>query len=258
MDSNWRELLSGVFHRRAARPDVASFSECGPVRKENQDHVFAGRDVFCVADGMGGGEGGGKASEMVRKEISKAARGHVEFSERTRLVDEAVRRADTAVREYASSHAFSQMGSTAAVLVLDPDGGRAAVGNIGDSRVYRLRAGSLVQLTRDHTVEEELRRHGASLGASGFADMRVSAFSHMLTHAVGIGDDASLEWSEVDVASGDVFLLCSDGVYGFARNDRLQSALVCGRDADEAAERVRRLVLAGGAGDNFSAVVVKV
>ncbi len=252
------DWIAWLLRPRTMRIDVASFSECGPVRAENQDHVFVGgRTVFCVADGMGGGEGGAKASEIVCDAVAKSYSRSAAFADSVGSADDAVRRADREVRDYASGRGYRQMGSTAAVLVLDAAGTRAAVGNIGDSRVYRLRGGELKQLTRDHTVESELLRRAGQRVSSGFANMRATAFAHMLTRAVGIGEEAALEWCEIDVRAGDVFLLCSDGVYGYSRPDGLKGALARGSDAGDVPERLKRLVRAGGAGDNFSAIVVK-
>jgi serine/threonine protein phosphatase PrpC len=253
--------MFGLFRRSGAGVDVASFSECGPVRSENQDHFFADRRslVFCVADGMGGGEGGGRASEMVCDEVSSAASCKGGFLERAREVDEAVRRADRKVKLYAEKAGFSQMGSTATVFVVEGEGARrAVVGNIGDSRLYRLRDGELSVLTRDHTVENELAgRSGPGAGRAAFA-RRMSALAHVLTRAVGVGEEATLDWRKVDVRAGDVYMLCSDGVYGYVRPSDLRDALAHRGDAARMSARVRRLVAAGGAHDNYTAVIVKI
>ena len=247
--------------RRGIHVDIASISECGLVRKENQDHIFIGRRglVFCVADGMGGGESGGTASEIICREMAESVRHRTDFRGRVRHVEEAIRRANAKVRDYAARHGLSQMGSTATVAVVDAEKGRhVAVGNIGDSRIYRMRRGEFLQLTNDHTVEHELQLKNFMLAGRGLVDMRRTALSHVLTRAVGVGDVTGLEWFDIDLMAGDILLLCSDGVHGFVKPSALKSAVAAGGRSEDIVRRVRKLVLAGGAGDNFSAIVVKI
>lgn len=255
-------MLFGLFRRRRSiHVEIASFCECGPVRRENQDHVLVNRRglVFCVADGMGGGEGGGVASEIVCREISKAVSRRTDFPERVRLVDAAVRRADADVRAYAAKAGYRQMGSTATVFVGDPEDGRSAVvGNVGDSRVYCLRAGEMRQLTHDHTMEREILRRNSSRQQTPATEARASMLAHVLTRAVGVGTEARLEWRKVDMREGDVFLLCSDGVYGYIAPQALKDAVASGGSAKAIAARISALVEERGAHDNFSAIVVKI
>jgi len=241
--------------------EIASFSECGPVRPDNQDHILVSRRglVFCVADGMGGGEGGGIASDIVCRGICAAVKRRRNFPDRVRCVDEALHDADSEVRAYAAKSGFRHMGCTATVLVVDADEGRcAAVGNIGDSRVYRFRKGELRQITEDHTVAQEMMRRRAPRSANYFPGEKMSMLSHVLTRAVGVGECTKVDWRKIDTAKDDVLLLCSDGVYGAIEKSRLRNAFRQGGGAEEIAERLRRLVLASGARDNFSAIVVRI
>ena len=254
--------MFGLFkRRRRIHVDISHFSECGPVRRENQDNVFVNRRglVFCVADGMGGGEGGAIASGMICRQLGASLAKRTDFPERVRLVDDAVRRADAEVREFAAKAGFKQMGSTATVLVVDAEDGRSAVvGNIGDSRVYCLSAGEFRQLTNDHTMEREIFRHHSSRPGGQMAETRASMLSHVLTRAVGVGQNTRLDWKKVDMHSGDVFLLCSDGVHGMVPPALLKGALSEGGRAKDIAERICALVESAGASDNFSGIVVKI
>ena len=126
---------------RRFKVDVAFTSERGFVRKENQDHVIVDQKalVFCVADGMGGGEAGGEASDIVCRNVDSVLHDYAGFADRVRLVDEAIRRADGDIRSVAASAGYRQMGSTVAVLVSD---GRRILGvvSLGDiARRERLR-----------------------------------------------------------------------------------------------------------------------
>ena len=246
--------------RRKFKFDVAYTSERGLVRNENQDHVVSDPKtlVFCVADGMGGGDAGGEASDIVCRSVDSVLHDYASFADRVRLVDDAIRRADGNIRSVAASAGYRQMGSTVAVLV--SDGKRiAAVGNVGDSRVYRMRAGRLQQITRDHTLAEELAQHCPSRNARPFADIRAIALSHVLTRAVGVGQEPlKVDWHKIDVVDGDVLLLCSDGVHGSVPHSVLLGAVQAGGSAREIVDRISTIVVKSGARDNYSAIVVKI
>ena len=254
-------MLFGLLGKqRRFRTDVAFASECGLVRRENQDNVVVDPKtlVFCVADGMGGGEAGGEASASICRNVDSALHERASFADRVRLVDDAIHRADGEIRAVSAAAGYRQMGSTVAVLV--SDGKRiAAVGNVGDSRVYRLRDGKLCQLTRDHTLTAEILSHRLPQGAKPLADVRALALSHVLTRAVGVGQERlKVDWRRVDVKEGDVMLLCSDGVYGSVLPSELAAAVAAGGGAKEILGRICSLVVAAGAHDNYSAVVVKI
>ena len=252
-------MLFGLVERKF-KVDVASASERGLVRKDNQDHLVADPKslVFCVADGMGGGEAGGEASEVVCRNVSAVLHDYASFADRVRLVDDAIHRADGEIRAISATAGYRHMGSTAAVFV--SDGKRiAAIGNVGDSRVYRMRAGKLQQLTRDHTMAEELLSRRPAQGAKPLADIRYLALSHVLTRAVGVGQERlKVDWHKVDVVEGDVLLLCSDGVHGFVPHPVLLGAVQAGGSAREIVDRIATLVVESGARDNYSAIVVKI
>ena len=253
-------LFGLVGTQRKFKTDVAFASECGLVRRENQDHLVADPKalVFCVADGMGGGEAGGEASATVCRNVDSVLHERASFADRVRLVDDAIHRADGEIRAVSASAGYRQMGTTVAVLV--SDGKRiAAVGNVGDSRVYRIRDGKLTQLTRDHTLTAEILSHRLPQGVKPLADVRALALSHVLTRAVGVGQERlKVDWRKVDVKVGDVMLLCSDGVYGAVAPSALAAAVAAGGGAKEILRRICSLVVAAGARDNYSAVVVKI
>ena len=253
-------LFGLIGTQRKFRTDVAFASECGLVRRENQDHLVADPKtlVFCVADGMGGGEAGGEASAAVCRNVESALHERASFADRIRLVDEAIHRADGEIRAVSSAAGYRQMGTTVAVLV--SDGKRiAGVGNVGDSRVYRMRDGKLAQLTRDHTLTAEILSHRLPHGVKPLADVRAQSLSHILTRAVGVGQERlKVDWHKVDLKEGDVMLLCSDGVHGAVAPSALAAAMAAGGAAKEILERIFALVVASGARDNYSAVVVKI
>jgi serine/threonine protein phosphatase PrpC len=226
---------------RTVKRNVASaaVSEQGLVRLENQDHVLVDdlRYVYCVADGVGGGSEGARASEMVCRNIkmflNECGTG---FAARVAAVDKAVAEANSAIYSTARECGYKSMGSTVAVLVLDPANTRhVAVCHVGDSRVYRIRGGMPSTLTRDHRV----------------------AGSHGITRAVGMAPTVEPEWVEIESTSPSRFLLCTDGVHDVVSDPRL-AAFVAAGAVDSAASRLSAEVVRCGAPDNYSFVIVSV
>ena len=140
------------------------------------------------------------------------------------------------------------MGST--VVVLRLEAGRAVIGHVGDSRVYRLRAGALEQLTVDHSLWAQLAAAGAEL-----PEREEFAYKHVVTRALGT-PTAEPDLRVEAALAGDVFLLCSDGLSEVLADEAIIAAL-----AHSAATACRALVdaaYAAGSKDNISAVVVRV
>ena len=240
--------------------DVASVSEQGLVRRENQDSLFMDPSgaVYCVADGMGGGEGGEIASKIVCEHFGKIASGSASFAETIKRTGEAIAAANAEICEYAAKRNWRQMGSTVAALLVDVnDGGTAVICHVGDSRIFRLRDGMLEQLTHDHTIGGEISRRQ---GLKNFKDelaLRFGALSHVLTRAVGIEPNATPDWRKLDIRDGDVYMICSDGVYNMVDNDGIRRCLQLPGPAADAVARLSEAVMDGGATDNFTCIVVK-
>jgi len=233
--------MFGFGNRKKKAPpqlEAVFVSETGMVRPDNQDNVLVSvsRGVFCVADGMGGGVEGAKASDVVCRELKMML--HVteaEFGARLSAAQNALVGANYEIFSYSQAHGFApRMGSTAAVLVFDPDDRtRAAVIHVGDSRVYRIRRGLFERLTRDHRV----------LGGNA------------LTRAIGAMETVRCDIRETDVCPGDRFVVCSDGVSGVVSDARL-AVFVSSGTLESAAERLAAEIVKAGAPDNYSFVLV--
>lgn len=248
------------FGNKSVRPMVraVSASEVGLVRSNNEDHLLVdgAHLVYGVADGMGGGAEGEKASELVCAEVSMLVRQQPEdFSARMEAVCNAVISANEAIYDYAKLMGFQQMGTTLSLMMFDPeDASHAVICHIGDSRVYRYRKGEIAMLTRDHSVGAELeRRYGAG---EGFAD-RANPLSHILTRAIGTGESVCPEWKKLTVESGDRYLVCTDGVHDVVSNDRMRD-LLGQTTLDDALASLTDEVYSCGAPDNFSVVIFDV
>jgi len=220
-------------------------TDIGLVRTNNEDSYFTDpeRCLAIVADGMGGHAGGEVASKIAVNTISEElkSRGSIwPFGrmqrDRNRIV-ESIRLANRRVRDAAQQDtSLTGMGTT--VVVLWVRGRRAHVAHVGDSRIYRYRRGGLVQLTRDHSWPSEE------------ASMR-----NVLTRAVGAEDNVEVDHRTLDVVSGDIFLLCSDGLTRPVGDDGIVRTLREFRNGEEASQRLVDLAKEKGAPDNVTVVL---
>lgn len=220
----------------------------GRARANNQDAYGHRGRLFLVADGMGGHLGGEVASRLAVEHILAAADGRDPLVE----LRNGFAAANRAILDHAAANAdCSGMGTTVAALVLD--GSLAHLAHIGDSRIYRLRDGKLTLLTRDHSLVEELVRQG-TLSAE---EARAHPQRSILTRALGTAEGTRIEYAEVDLAAGDVFLLCTDGLT--AEVDDAEIAAVLAADLDPEAKAGRLVALANerGGADNITVIVVE-
>lgn len=209
------------------------------VRQDNQDHVFVDdkRLVYCVADGVGGAKEGARASEIVCRNVKMMlVAAPADFAARVDAVEQAVSDANVSIFAHAQEHGYDAMGSTVAVLVLDPANPRhAAICHVGDSRVYRIRGGMPQLLTRDH------RQQGGG---------------HALTRAVGAAESVSADWFEITSTNPARFVICTDGVHDVESEARLAVFAAAG-SIESAAQRLSVDIERRGAPDNYSFVIVE-
>ena len=233
-------------------PSPAQWGACsdrGSVRQINEDGFAAqpGAGVWAVADGMGGHARGDQASQRLVEEIS-SLNGADSLAAIIQNTRGAITRANDAIFAESLLHG-AMMGSTVVCLVLHD----AAYGLIwvGDSRGYLLRDGRLSQLTRDHSQVQALVDRG-ELTAREALD---HPMRHVLTQAVGVEQTVRVDGITGETLAGDIFLLCSDGVYGALSDEEMQAVLT-GAAPEEAASRLIAKCLETGADDNITALVV--
>lgn len=239
-------------------------SEVGLVRAENQDAVFVdeARTVFCVADGMGGGSEGATASRFVCEAIEKALHrrkdGTATLQTRVQSVDQAITEVNARVLDYARERKFRQMGSTIAVLLVDPQHtGQAAIVHVGDSRIYRVRHGSAELLTKDHTIGGQLGDITSGAQSAGFKS-RANPLAHVLTRAIGVEEAVKPDWRKIDIRRGDGFLVCSDGVHDVIPDSLIGEIMTVSADLAEASRRLSDEIVRCGAPDNYTYVMIEV
>ena len=233
---------------RRTRPSrvaaAAMHSDRGLVRERNEDVGLLGTNLFAVADGVGGNRAGDVAARIA----TTVFRAHAENATGALQLRAAALAAHRAVaRAGAADPALSGMATTLSALLLCEDG--VAVAHVGDSRAYRLRDSRLERMTADHTAAAWLAARGR---ASSCARPHAT-----LMRAVGGRDGDRPDVGVHDARSGDVWLLCSDGLTDQVSEPEL---LACLQDAQNPPDAVRTLVdLANQAGgrDNVTVVAVE-
>ncbi|MFQ5773090.1 MAG: PP2C family protein-serine/threonine phosphatase [Kiloniellaceae bacterium] len=233
----------------------ASGTHVGTVRKVNEDAYVdlpgIGPEVglWAVADGMGGHEAGDFASRM----IVEALRSVPPPTGRDALLDEVdvrLQSVNRRLRDYAATHARGGVvGSTVAVLIGYRSEGICLWA--GDSRVYLLRGGLFRQLTQDHSQVEELIK----LGLLNRSEAASHPAGNVITRAVGAMDDLIVDAIGHELADGDIYLLCSDGLNKVLPDEEI--ALILERqDCRQAVQSLLQRALDKGARDNVTAIVV--
>ena len=232
---------------------VGSATDVGRVRSNNQDSFLVREgDLFAVADGMGGHQGGEVASALALQILGKA---HDEPS--TSTLVRAVRSANQAVFDKAGADPdLKGMGTTLTALadVDTREGRRLGIVNVGDSRLYRLRNDRIEQLTEDHSLVASLVRQGRITAEEAENHPQ----RNILTRALGIDEAVAVDSWEVEPVAGDRFLICSDGLFNEVDENRIVATLRRFEDPGDAARELVRLANDGGGRDNITAVVVDV
>ncbi|MGE8358688.1 PP2C family protein-serine/threonine phosphatase [Pseudomonas sp.] len=234
--------------RSAARTDT------GKVRARNEDAFLAlpEQGLWVVADGMGGHQNGALASRLVVEHLAEL-RAEGGLTQRLAQVRQVLHRLNHRLGQeltVTADRPDTLIGTTVVALLMEGD--RAVCVWAGDSRCYLWRASRLYQLSRDHSLIQQL------IDEQGMTPQEAARnpAAHALTRAIGASETLQLDILELDVLPGDVFLLCSDGLYqGLSAND-LGAALNL-PSPHLAVERLFQQVLDGPARDNLSAVVIR-
>src|SRR5215831_11781166 len=206
-----------------------------PRRPLNEDRLLAMPEhgFFVVCDGVGGHNSGEVASQMVVDTLANALNGEP-VADREDFVELAVQRANRELYEMSGRDPAMSGMATTMVLVWVNDN-EALIAHVGDSRVYRLSQGQLIQETVDHTVIEEAIR----AGQISKADAESHPMKHVISRAVGIEPEVEPDFSLVNLNDGDAFLLCSDGITGHIPDDEIAELLGSGAAPQEICDEMR-------------------
>ncbi|TYC99019.1 serine/threonine-protein phosphatase [Arthrobacter echini] len=226
-------------------------TDVGLLRELNEDSFIAVEPVFAIADGMGGHEAGEVASSICVRTLEAsdiAGTGYARVS--VGDLEDLIERADHAIRDEAGGDAGTTL--TGVVLVEESTMPHWLFFNVGDSRVYRLSNDTFGQITVDHSEVQEL----VDTGQLTEEQARTHPRRHVVTRALGAGDDTEADFWLLPVEQGDRLLLCSDGLSGEVTDEEICGILSLAGDPQDACNELITAALGAGARDNVTVIVV--
>jgi protein phosphatase len=236
-------------------------TDIGRKRAQNQDNGVALPELglFIVSDGMGGHRGGETASatavEVVSTFVKKAEQ--KQAWDPRKVITEAIQAANSAIFELAVAEpALQGMGTTTTALLFKNN--KLTIGHVGDSRCYFFRPQAMWQATRDHSlVQEKLRA-----GLISRKDVKSDRMKNVITRSVGFEKDVNVELYQMDVQSGDCFLICSDGLSGLIDDPEIlkivQKYLFDENNIQKTVDELIATANSNGGDDNITSVLVQV
>lgn len=241
--------------------EFACRSDRGVVRKGNEDWVgiYPERHLAIVADGVGGASAGEVASrmavELIAERFGKRAPNRTEPRIAQLLTEAAVDEANVAIIRHAKQQPeCSGMGTTVVLCYFGY--GWVVYGHVGDSRLYRLRDGQLKQLTRDHSFIQEVVDQGFF---PTLADAREYGITdNVLTRALGSAAHIKATTAAEELVTGDIYLLCSDGLTGMVPHEEIENVLFAAGALDIVTETLVKLACKRGGVDNITVALVRI
>ena len=229
----------------------AAKSDVGQVREANEDSYLVQEPLFVVADGMGGHAAGDVASQMAVETLMKDIDTSSNVS-RDSLVN-AVRHANEVIFKESQGNAErSGMGTTCTLIFVR--GGEARIAHVGDSRAYLLRAGSLSQITDDHTLVNRMVKEGRLRPEDAERHPQRS----IITRALGVDSNVKVDYKTLELQEGDRLLICSDGLSSMLDSAAIERALIEYSEPDAATDRLIELANEAGGEDNITVVLIDV
>lgn len=251
------------------RAIASGMTDVGLQRDHNEDSyaVLSEYDLFIVADGMGGHRAGDVASRLATESIADFFRStsredatwpfhfDTSLSEEENRLQAGIRVANRQIFERSiRSRDCAGMGTTVVGALFSKKKNRIYVGHVGDSRAYRVRKGSISQLTRDHSLFNDYIMAMPELTE----EQRAELPRNVITRALGMNDSVAVDLISDEPQPGDVYLLCSDGLSGMLSDDQILQIV---SSIEEVPEMCRRLIAQAnenGGEDNITALVIRI
>lgn len=230
----------------------AALSDTGYRRGVNEDSLLARSPIFAVADGMGGHTAGDFASTAVVTRLAEKVK--ADFVGELALTEALRSAVDDMTRGVGQTDLGTGTTVTGIALTLVDGNPYWLVFNIGDSRVYSYRDGTLEQLTVDHSIVQEL----LDAGAITPAEAEVHPHSNVITRAVGFNEDPVPDYFLLPIVAGSRLLVCSDGLTKELTEHGIRYFLGEGSSPLDAAQQLMDAALGNGGRDNVTVVVVDV
>lgn len=238
---------------------MAFLSDIGRVRTVNEDRALVqdqpdGWALAIVADGMGGHQAGDIASAMAIEWIPQGLHpmdADLNGEQRGQRLRSAIEKANEKIFEYASEREnYHGMGTTVVAVLASSES--AVIAHIGDSRAYRIRGGHIEQLTEDHSLVNELVKSGQISREEAEHHPR----RNVLTRALGTEPTIEVDVQEISWQSGDMLLLCSDGLSGLVDQQRILHTVLGEGDLEDKVRGLINEALAAGGDDNVTVVLM--
>lgn len=238
---------------------IVAKTDKGKVRKENQDSYAAGELPGGVAwavvcDGMGGTAGGNVASsvavKMISEKISSSYQsGMSDLSIRNLLIS-VIETANTSVYEMSQSiESLRGMGTTVVAAIIRDH--TLYLAHAGDSRAYIISGNNMQQLTRDHSIVQDMVEHGEITQEQAKEHPR----KNIITRALGVCEEIEVDFSQEILDEGDIIIMCTDGLTNYVEADDIYNATRDNRYY-EFADRLVDLANENGGGDNITVVAI--
>ncbi len=234
-----------------------SATDVGQKRKINQDSIFVSDqpvgslpNLYIVADGMGGHNAGDFASKYAVSTVKNSIENSLEKNP-VKLIDEAIQLANSGILKEASAHTeMSGMGTT--IVVTTIIGHYAYTANVGDSRLY-LYDGDLQQITKDHSLVEEMVR----LGEITEEAARNHPDRHIITRALGATRNLEVDFFDYKIPPDGIILMCSDGLTNMVEDQEIRRIIEKSVTAKQRAETLIDTANENGGKDNIAVVIIE-
>ena len=234
-----------------------AITDVGVKRKSNQDFVFSSDEpvgnlpnLYIVADGMGGHRAGDFASRYTVEAFTDTVRNSREENPIS-IIDEAVNVANLALIDKASENVeMKGMGTTLVVATVIGDS--IYIANVGDSRLYLVNE-EIQQITRDHSLVAEL----VNLGEIDKKSARTHEKKNIITRAIGADSELVADYFEIEYSSGDIILMCSDGLTNMVEDEDIKNIINKGEELDLTAHKLVDTANNNGGKDNISVLLVR-
>jgi protein phosphatase len=225
-------------------------TDTGRQRNANEDSHFIKAPLFVVADGMGGAQAGEVASKAAAESFAQG----LPQAPPERALEETIEGANRTIHELARKDpSLAGMGTTTTAAIVDLEAEEVAIGHVGDSRAYRLRGGRFEQLTRDHSLVEEMRRKGQLTDAQAEDHPQRS----IITRALGPEPEVQVDLQTVPAQPGDVFLICSDGLTTMLDDEKIAHVLGRATSLQSAVKALVDEANRAGGRDNITVVAFR-
>ncbi len=208
-------------------------------------------NLFVVADGMGGHKAGDFASSYAVEVLLSTIR-EDENSNPVKIIRAAIENANTQLlREASDNETMSGMGTTMVLVTIV--GHYAYVANVGDSRLYLVDENKISQITKDHSLVEEMVR----MGEISRDDARNHPDKNIITRALGAGRDVDVDFFDIRLTPGDILLLCSDGLSNMVPDEDIRQVIRTSETLEETGRRLVSMANDNGGRDNIAVVLVE-